>query len=150
MRVGAEAEQHHVEARQLLPKRLAKLSLVVVGAGVRAALGEDPLDRRSALILRGDPVQQGLLRQPVVGQLVVGRHAALVAEPERCPRPVHVHRGQPLVRDPRGAAAGERYVRTGGRRGGEPAGALPGGVLQDERFGHRSPSIVDAADSAGP
>ena len=80
---------------------------ILVRALVRPELGGDAIDRR-----RQHPVQQRLFRHAVVAVRVVWRHAALVAEKDGDPAPLHVKLGQQLV-----AALGRRAPREDERAG---------------------------------
>src|SRR5215218_10760804 len=66
-----------------------------------------------------DPVEHRLAHESIVRALVVRRHAALVAPPERRRAPVGLELGCQLVRRARGRAAGERDVVAAAGSAGE-------------------------------
>ena len=69
-------------------------------------------------------LEQGLADHGVVRALVVGRHAALVAVPQRRGRPLDPGAGRALVRRAWRRSAGERHVAPGADRGDQALGRL--------------------------
>ena len=80
---------------------------------------------------------------------MVGRNAALVAEPDRRPTPVAAELGGLLVGATRTAAARNGDVRARARRVGQQRGGAPGGMVRDDDLAPHG-SIAPAASSAGP
>ena len=125
MPVGADALEREPEADAL------ELPVVLVGGRLTAELAADAMDLGGLLL---DSVEQLLLGEQVVRALVVWRDAALVAPPELRFAPVRLELRRKLERVPGGAAAGEREVLAGPRRGDEELRACPlrlGSGLED-------------------
>ena len=122
--------------------RVAELALVV---GCRALLAELALDPVNVTRRRAEVVEQRAFRERVVRQLVVWRHAALVAPPELDIAPVGLALRRLLVREPRCPAACERDVSAApcslckpvGDRGCDSLGVVDDDELQ---VGHKSPA----------
>ena len=105
--IWPEAEQKQVEARRA---GIQQLPLIFVRSRRRTELPSHAVDGQPYVT---EPFEQGLVSQLEVREIIVGRYAALVAEPQRraCPRVPAV--GRPLVGIARGAAPGEDDVAAG-------------------------------------
>ena len=119
VRVGADPEQDQVERRGA---ELVQLVLVGGRPVLGAELAAHAVDRRAL-----GPRQERALGHAEVRVLVVGRHAALVREPEVHARPVLAQPGRALVGHPRRRAARERHVAA---RGGQELGRLLRGIVE--------------------
>src|SRR5439155_3676440 len=109
--VGSEAEQLQVEVC------VAELVLVIGRRFFFAELSPDAVDLPRCV---GDAVEQRALRQVIVGELVVGWNATLVAPPELRVAPIGFALRSLLVGVLRRLAAGERDVPARARREGQP------------------------------
>src|SRR5205823_9708421 len=102
-----ESEQLQVELG------VAELAFVV---GRRVCLAELPLDAVDGPRCAGDAVEQGAPREVIVGELVVGWNATLVAPPQLRVAPIRLALRSFLVGLFRRLAAGERDVPARARR----------------------------------
>ena len=109
VRVGPEPEQDEVEPRHPVAERRPQLRLVGVGAGLRAELALASASRPARR--PASRSSSASLDHAVVRVLVVRRHAALVAEPQRGRATSRVHRRGALVGRARRRAA--RRARRG-------------------------------------
>ena len=120
--VAAEPEQEQVQL-DAVERR------VVLGGGVGGReLAAHPvhLERRY-----GQPVEERLLREAIVRALVLGRHAALVAPPQRHLAPVRLELGRALVGLGDRVAAGEHDRAAAGRLLCEQLGDDRGWIVDD-------------------
>ncbi len=121
---------------------------VVVGRRLlRLEVGADELD---APWPRHRRRQQGLGEEPRVGALVVGRDAALVAQPHVEARPVGLELGRAGVREARGGAAAERHGPTrAGERGEKLGGRLGSGrrIRHDHDLDVHRPIVAEVRRS---
>ena len=133
--VAAHAEQYQIEFRKFRVR--VELEKYRDGRPVQRGgpFGVVFLGPPAKDVFPGDAerLEEILRRHPVISLIVVGRHAALVAEKEKTSRPV-----DSLFEIGRGQQAVERFRRrAAGQRGREPAALRPDRVRRDldELFG---------------
>jgi hypothetical protein len=146
--VGAEPEQDQVEPGLGVAELLAQRLLVSLPSLERAALPLHPPHLRR-VGADTEPAQQRPAHHPEVRVLVVGRDAALVAEPECRVGPVGVELGGLFVRAPRRGASSKRDVAACVGRSGEPLCGLGRGIVEDDHVPPPHRTIFPAAASAG-
>ncbi len=130
MPVGPDPEQDQVE-----PGRpgLAEQSLIILRADRRPEFALHAMDGRQSRI--PEPREHRLVGHGVVGQLVLRRHAPLVAEPHRARGHVDPHRIDRVhefpVRRARRRAARQHDVTATRRHPYEHGRARPAGIVHD-------------------